>query len=216
MSLAIEPILVINVGIVVLLNHLGERLRSHGPVNGTYTLLPAMDAGYRILLKPAAEARAQRIRRPALARRPFLPIPKHTQLPGRTVISPDAVTEKCRHALGSNHTANDNAKDVAAPRQRLLRSLLLPLFILLLLVPGFLRFVEFARRGNRYTERVNWRIHHDPGSWDGEVTEVVIDAAGSSILVPAAVAMDESVEVARCEGWRDWLDYGSGWRGCVP
>ena len=214
MSLASEPFVTINVGIVILLNHLGERLHPYRSVNGTYTRLPAMDTGYRILLKCAAEARAHKIRRPVVARRPCLPIPKHTQLPERTVISPDAALEKGRHGSDLSQTAN-SLKEVAAPRQRLLQPLLLPLFILLLLVPGFLRFVEHARKGNNHSERISWR-DRDILSRDGEGPQTIMDAAGSEALEPAIVAVDNPVEVAKCEGWRDWIDYGSGWKGCVP
>ena len=203
--------IVIDVGIVILLNHLGERLRPHGSVNGTYTRLPAMDTGYRILLKRATEARAHKIRRPVVARRPFLPIPKHTQLSKRTVISPDAAVEKGRHGSDLSQTAS-SLKKVAAPRQRLLQPLLLPLFILLLLVPGF---VEHARKGNNHNERISWR-DYDTSSRDEEGPQTIIDAAGSEALEPAIVAVDNPVEVAKCEGWRDWVDYGSGWKGCVP
>ena len=214
MTLASEPSIVIDVGIVILLNRLGERLRPHVPVNGTYTRLPAMDTGYRILLKRATEARAHKSRRPVAARRPFLPIPKHTQLSKRTVISPDAAVEKGRHGSDLSQTAN-SLKKVAAPRQRLLQPLLLPLFILLLLVPGFLRFVEHARKGNNHNKRISWK-DHDTLSRDEEGPQTIIDAAGSEALEPAIVAVDNPVEVAKCEGWRDWVDYGSGWKGCVP
>ena len=200
---------------VILLNRLGERLRPYGSVNGAFTLLPTMDTGYKILLKRVTEARHQKLHRPDAVRCPSLPIPDGTQLPDHSINPPNAQVKK-GHRTVLSYTA-DNAKEVAAPSECSLHFLLLALLILLLLVPGCLYFVEHVRRGNDHTERRIWRDRdQDSFSREEEGHQVIIDVAGSDALKPAVVAVEKAVEVAKCEGWRDWIDYGSGWKGCVP
>ncbi|KAF6237795.1 hypothetical protein HO173_003996 [Letharia columbiana] len=170
---------------IVLLNHVEERIRPYGPDNGTYTLLPTMDAGYMILLK--------RVTKPS----------EHT------VLRSDAEV-KMDHGRGLSHIAND-VKGEAAPK-RLLQAMLPSLLVLLLLVPGFLLFVGHVRKGNNHNERTSWREM----SRDGERPQTVIDWLGLDPLQPDVAATDKPIEVAKCEGWRDWVDYGSGWNGCIP
>ena len=120
------------------------------------------------------------------------------------------------HKGGLSHTAN-NMKGKAAPPQKIVRAFLLPIFVLLFLVPGFLLFVEYVRKGDNHNGCANLRDQDTSTmSWDGENPQAAIDAAGLDPLQPAVIAAENAVEVAKCEGWRDWVDYGSGWRGCIP
>ncbi len=194
---------------VTLLNHLGERLCSYGPVEGTYTLLPTMDAGYRILIKCATKARPQN----GVVRSPFRPIREDFQLSENAVGGKGSEVNK-RHETGLKPTVNNFKEDASLPKH-LLQSLLLQLLILLLLVPGFLLFVEQVRKGNDHNERTNWR-DQDSFSWDREEPQATLDVTGSDSLQSAIVALNDPAGVVKCEGWRDWIDYGSGWKGCIP
>lgn len=120
------------------------------------------------------------------------------------------------HKGGLSHTAN-NMKGKAAPPKQIVRAFLLPFLVLLLLVPGSLLFVEYVRKGGNHNGYTNLRDQHSSTmSRDGENLQAAIDVAGLDPLQPAVVAADNAVEVSKCEGWRDWVDYGSGWRGCIP
>ncbi len=202
--------------IVVLLNHLDERICTSGPVDGTSIALPTMDAGYRILLRSAAKARSPRFLRPMHTRPLSLRNPEDTQLSERSASNPDTEAMMA-HKSGLSHTAN-KVKGKATPREQVVQALLLPLLVLLLLVPGFLLFVEYVRSGNNYNERTSWRDQEDPStmSLDGETPQASVDAVGSDHWQPAVIAAENAVEVAKCEGWRDWVDYGCGWKGCTP
>ena len=203
-----------NMNTVIILNHLGERLHPYGPVDGTSTLLPTMDPGYKILLKRVTETRSQDFRRHDILHRPSLTIREDTHL-SRPVAS-SAVEVRKDHGTVSSHAVH-NASGMAAPPQHPLQYLLLALLVLLLLVPGFLLFVEHVRKGNDYNERTHWRERdRDLSGWGGERSQVDIDGVGFEPLQSAVAAADGPVEVAKCEGWRDWIDYGSGWKGCVP
>ena len=203
-----------NMSIVIILNHLGERLHPYGPVDGTSTLLPTMDPGYKILLKRVTETRPHDSRRHDILRRSSLTIPEDTQLPRRVVSSAAEVRKD--HGTVSSHTVH-NASGIAAPPQHPLQSLLLASLVLLLLVPGILLLVEHVRKGNDYTERAHWREpDRDLFGWDGGRSQVDLDGVGFEPLQSAVAAAGGPVEVAKCEGWRDWIDYGSGWKGCVP
>ena len=116
----------------------------------------------------------------------------------------------------SSHAVRD-AGGVVAPPQDSLQFVLLALLVLLLLVPGLLLFVEHVRNGNEYNKHTHRReLDRDPSGFDEERSQVDFDGVGFELLQSAVAAADEPVEVAKCEGWRDWIDYGSGWRGCVP
>lgn len=203
----------VNVSIVTLLNHLGDKIRPYGPVDENYTILPTMDTGYSILLS-VAKSRAQRLRRSIVARRPFVPAPEDTQLSEQFVKSPNAKVKRAEkvHRTGLSYNAN-NMRKAALPPKHLLKLLFLSLLILLFLVPCFLLFVEHIRKDSNYNERTSWR---DTSTWDGERLQATIDMAGSDPLQPALVTENKADEVAKCEGWRDWVDYGSGWKGCIP
>ena len=207
-------IMLTNMRTVIILNHLEERLHPYGSVDGTSTLLPTMDPGYKILLKRVIETRSQDFRRHDILHRPSLTIPEDTHL-SRPVASSEAEVRNYYGTL-SSHTIH-NASGTAAPPQHPLKSLLLALLILLLLVPCLLLFVEHVRKGNDYNERTHWmEPDRDLSSWDGEKSKVDIDEVGFEPLHSAVAAADSPVEVTKCEGWRDWIDYGSGWKGCVP
>ena len=210
------PMVLVNVSIVILLNHLGEKIRPYGPVDENCTLLPTMGTGYTILLKRFTESRSQNSRPTAVVRRPFLPIPEDTHLSENSVILTDAKVKKARkdHGTGLSHDAN-NARRAAAPPKHLLQPLLLSLFVLLLLVPGFLLFVKHIRKESNHNKCTSSR-DRDPSSRDGERHQAIIDVAGSEPLQPDVVVEDGPADVAKCEGWRDWVDYGSGWKGCIP
>lgn len=173
-----------------------------------------MDAGYRFILKRVTEAWSPRFN---FVHPPTLPIPESTQLPEYTISHPDAEME-----LGhKRREMSPNVKEEAPYPKNLLEALLLPLFVLLLLVPGSLLCVERVRKVNNDNELPNWRDQYDryPSTTDNgeERPPAVIEVAGFDIFQPAVVATDSLVvEVKKCEGWRDWVDYGSGWRGCVP
>ncbi len=205
----------VNLSIVVLLNHLDERIYTYGPVDGTSITLPTMDAGYRILLRSAAKARSPRFLRP-MHTRPISPRnPEDTQLSERSALNLDTEVMMA-HKSELSHTAN-KVKGKATTREQIVQALLLPLLVLLLLVPGFLLFVEHVRSGNNYNERTSWR-DQDPStmSLDGETPQASVDVVGSDPWQPAVIAAENVVEVAKCEGWRDWVDYGVGWKGCIP
>lgn len=210
----------VNVSIVILLNHLGEKIRPYGPVDKTYTLLPTMDTGYSILLKRVAKSRAQRLRRSVVvvAPRPFLPSPEDTQLSDHSVKYLGAKVKKAKkvHRTGLSHNAN-NVRKAALPPEHPLQLLFLSLLVLLLLVPCNLLLVEHIRKDSNYNERTNWRdTDRDTSTWDGKKLQATIDVAGSEPLQPALVTESKAGEVAKCEGWRDWVDYGTGWKGCTP
>lgn len=212
------PMMSVNGSIVILLNHLRERIRPYGPVDETYTLLPTMDTGYSILLKRVATSRAQRLCRSVVVRRPSLPAPEDTQLSEHSVKSPDAKMKKAKkiHRTSLSHNANNVRKTALTPKH-LLQLLFLSLLILMFLVPCFLLFVEHIRKDSNYNERTSWRDRdRDTSTWDGERLQANIDAAGSESLQPAIVAENKAGEMGKCEGWRDWVDYGSGWKGCIP
>ena len=199
---------------VIILNRLGERLHPCGPVDGTSTLLPTMDSGYKILLKRVTETCSHDFRRHDILHCPF-PTTQEDIHMSRSVGSSAAKVRK-DHGTISSHTVH-NASGIAAPHQHPLQSLLLTLLILLLLVPGFLLFVEHVRKGNDYDERTHLRERdRDLSGGDAERSQVDVDGLDFEHLRSAVAAPDERVEVAKCEGWRDWIDYGSGWKGCVP
>ena len=203
-----------NMNTVVILNRLGERLHQYDTVDGTSTLLPTMDPGYQIILKHVTEARSQEFRRPDILHRRSLTIPEGTHL-SRSVASSAAEVRKDHRTVSSHAVHNPSA--VAAPRQHSLQSVLLALLVLLLLVPGLLLYVEHLRNGNDYNEHAHWReLDRDLSGSDEERSQGNIDGVGFEALQPAVADADELVEVAKCEGWRDWIDYGSGWKGCVP
>ena len=208
----------VNMATVILLNHFGERLRPFGPVDGNCTLLPTMDTGYRILLKRATEPWAETLHRRVVFRHASLPIPGDNPLSRYTVASPNAEKGMDRRTV-SSHTAH-KANGVAAPPRHSQQSVVLALLILLLLVPGFLLFVEHVRKGDGNDERIRWLGRDwDPCGQNGKSVRAMIDVVDlDSLQPPAAIfdAVDRHVEVAKCQGWRDWIDYGSGWKGCVP
>ena len=198
--------------IVIILNRLGERLHPYGPVDGTSTLLPTMDPGYKILLK--REAGSQDLRRPHVHRRPSLTMPEGIHLSRPVASSAAEWTKDC--GTGSSH-AVDNPSEIAAPPQNSLQSVLSALLVLLLVVPGFLLFVEHVRNGNGYNEHTRWgELDRDLFGLNEERSQVDIDGVGFEPWQSAVAAAEEPIEVSKCEGWRDWIDYGSGWKGCVP
>ena len=199
--------------VVILLSHPGEGNRPYNPVDGPNTVLPTMDAGYRILLKSVTKARARKSRRDVAFGHPVVPIPGVTQISEHAVESPDAEIKKS-HGTSLSHTVR-RVNGVATARKHLLQPLLLPILVLLLLVPCFLLFVEHVRKENSYNEGKIWR-DQDPSSRDGEIAQAMLTMVGSDPLQSAVAAVDGLVEVAKCEGWRDWVDYGSGWKGCMP
>ena len=208
----------VNLSIVVLLNHVDERICTYGPVDGTSIALPTMDAGYRILLRSAAKARSPRFLRPIHIRPLSLRNPEDTQLSERSALNPD-VEVMMAHKSGLSHTANKvkGKATKATPSEQTVQALLLPLLVLLFLVPGFLLFVEHVRNGNNYNGRTSWR-DQDPStmSLNGESPQASLNVVDSGPLQPAVIAAEDPAEVAKCEGWRDWVDYGVGWKGCTP
>ena len=206
-------ILLVNVNVVTFLSHPGDDIRPYNPVDGPNTVLPTMDAGYRILLKGVTKARARKSRRDVAFGYPVPPIPGVTQLSEHAVESPVAKVKKSR-GTSLSHTVR-RVNGVASPRKHLLQSLLLPILVLFLLVPCFLLFVQHVRKENSYNEGKVWR-DEDPPSRDGEIAQAMFTMVGSDPLQSAVAAVDGLVEVAKCEGWRDWVDYGSGWKGCMP
>ena len=106
---------------------------------------------------------------------------------------------------------------MAPPPKHSLQSVLLALLVLLLLVPGLLLFVDHVRNGKNYNTHTHLKeLHRDVSGWNEERSQVYVDEGGFAPLQSVATAADKPVEVAKCEGWRDWIDYGSGWKGCVP
>ena len=203
-----------NMSTVIILNRLGERLHPYGPIDGTSTLLPTMDPGYKILLKYVSEVRSQDLRRPHNHHRPSLTIPERTHL-SRPVASSATELRKDRGTVSSH--AADNPSEIAAPPQHSLQSVLLALLFLLLVVPGFLLFVEHVRNGNDHNEHTHWgELDRDLSGLNEERSQAEIDGVGFEPLQSAVAAAEEPIEVVKCEGWRDWIDYGSGWKGCVP
>ena len=198
---------------VVLLNHLGEKRRMYDSADGTCTLLPTMDAGYKILHKRATEAGSQHSYCALLNRHPSPPIREDTQLFAPTVRHPDAKA-KMNHEKGLDRPAKD-LKAAVIPARETSKALLLPLLLLLLLVPGLLLFVEHVRRGNDGNERTSWSDEHTTSGNRIESREI-LDVVDLDPLQPAVGPAENAVERAKCEGWRDWVDYGSGWRGCLP
>ena len=201
---------------IVLLNHLGQRRRLYDSADATCTLLPAMDAGYKILHKRAAEAGSQYPCCAPLNRHPSPPVPEDTQLfaPRARYSDPNA---KMDNETGLDGPAKDLKGAVVSPRETL-KALLLALFLLLLVVPGFLLLVDHVRRGNDGKELTSWSDEHAiSGSSIASravLDEVDLDPLQSAVGGPVANAVQR--ESAKCEGWRDWVDYGSGWRGCLP
>ena len=196
---------------VVLLNHLEKRIRTYGPVDGTYTLLPTMDAGHRIRLEDVPEARSAKSRHVVCISPPVIPTPEDTQLPGHTVLHPDAEM-KMDHRRGWSHTANNVKGEALSPRH-MLWALSLPSLVLLFLVPCFLLFVGHIRKGNNDSETTSWRdstMGRDGGP------QTFIDVAGVEPLQSSVLAETYGEKVEKCEGWRDWIDvYVGGWKGCT-
>ena len=195
---------------IVLLNHLGEKRRTHDSADGTCTLLPTMDAGYKILYKRAAEASSQDSCCAPLNRHPSLPIREDTKL-----FAPTA-----RHSDAKAKASNDTGLDRPATLRETLKSLSLAALLLFLVVPGFLLFVDHVRSGNDGNEPTSWSDEHAM-SGNGIEFRAILDTVDLDLdpLQPAVSgSVDNAVERegAKCEGWRDWVDYGSGWRGCLP
>lgn len=171
-----------------------------------------MDAGYRILLNHVSEARSPKSRRPISTCAPCFPLPEDIQLSEDDIFGLDTEVK-----LDHESPIADNVEGEAGPRKEIVRALLLPLIILLLLVPGFLLFVEHVRRGNYPTERTSW-MDQDPSimSRDGEKPQAAIDAAGLDPLQPVNAWEKHENKVERCDGWRDRIDvYVGGWKGCT-
>lgn len=198
---------------VVLLNHLGEKRRLYDSADGTCTLLPTMDSGYKILHKRAAEAVSQYSCCALLNRHPSPPIRENTQLFAPIVRHSDAKA-KMNNEKGLDGTTKDLKGAINPPRETL-KALLLPLLLLLLLVPGLLLFVGHVRGGNDGNEPTSWSDEHAT-SGNGLVSRAILDVVDLDPLQPAVGPADDGVKRAKCEGWRDWVDYGSGWRGCLP
>lgn len=116
--------------------------------------------------------------------------------------------------MDHERSLNPTASKTEAPPKSLLQVLALPISVLFLLVPGLLLFVEHVRTGSKLIEGTNWSEQTMSGTVDRP--QAVMGVAGSNPFHPAVVAEENAVEVARCEGWRDWVDYGSGWKGCMP
>ena len=201
---------------VVLLNHLGEERRVYDSADGTCILLPTMDAGYEILHKRAAEPGSQHSCCAPLNGHPFTPIREDTQLFAPTTPHSDAKA-KMNNDNGMDSPANDLEGPLMSPRETL-KSLSLALLLLLLVVPGLLLFVEHVRGGNDANEPTSWSNEH-PMSGNRVESHAVLDVVDLDPLQPAVGAPTDNArekERAKCEGWRDWVDYGSGWRGCLP
>ena len=171
-----------------------------------------MDADHRIILNRVTKTRPQEIRRPLSAQSPFPPIPEDTQLSEHSV-SPSDAEVKMDQERGLIHAANH----VKAPRKTLMHASLRLFLFLVLLIPACLPYVEQIRKGSNHNAGISWR-DQDPSMMrrDAERRQAVVDVAGSDPLQPAVVVAGKATEAAKCEGWRDWVDYGSGWKGCVP
>ena len=181
-----------------------------------------MDAGYRILLERNEAACAHDASPLGVVQPSLLPI-SDDQFSDHALLNQVAEEDKV-HETGLNHTVSNVKGKVApgkvapckaAPVKSLLQSTVLPLMIFLVLVPGFLLFVDHVRRDDNRTERTNWR-GQDLAGRDAERPEAITDAAGSDPLPPVVAVSSDPVGVAKCEGWRDWIDYEGGWKGCVP
>ena len=165
-----------------------------------------MDAGYKILLQRITQAHLQIPRPPSFVRPPFPPVRVDTHLSEYT--TPSLVAKvKLGHEKGLSHVANEIEVEATSPKQ-LLQALFISLFVLLLLVPGFLLFVENVREESHYNGRTRMT--------DQEKSQAIIDAVHLESLQPITVPADNVVDVVRCKGWRDWVDYEGGWKGCVP
>lgn len=205
-----KPFISANMSTVVLLNHLEEKIRTYSPVDGTNNLLPTMDAGYRIHLRSVTEAPSPEVSHPDSNRPASLPIPE-IQLPEYAASHSDTEMK-----TGHERALSLTAKDVEPPK-KIPRALLLPLFVLLLLVPGFLLFVGHVRNGINHDNRTSERDQYlSTIGREGDSLEGLVDVVGLEPLQPAVPVADNLGGIAKCEGWRDWLDYGSGWKGCVP
>ena len=199
---------------VILLNHLGQRIGPHIPFEGDYVHLPTMDAGYSVLLERNEAAFAHNATsRLSVIDPALLPISEDDPFSNHALQDQEVEVDK-GHGTTLGHTVN-KMNDKEVPVKSLLQHLVLPLIILLVLVPGFLLFVDYVRREDNRTERTNWR-GQDPSSGDAERQEVFIDMAGLSALQPVVAMSSIPVGVAKCEGWRDWIDYEGGWKGCIP
>ena len=201
---------------VVLLNHLGEKRRMYDSADGTCTLLPTMDAGYKILHKRAAEAGSRHSCCAPLNRHPSTPIREDTQL-----FAPPARHSDAKAKMNNDNDLDSPAKDLEGPVMSLretLKSLSLALLLLLLVVPGLLLFVEHVRGGSDGTEPTSWSDEHAM-SGNRIESRAVLDVVDLNPSQPAVGAPADNAgerQRAKCEGWRDWVDYGSGWRGCLP
>ena len=201
---------------IILLNHLGEKRCVYDSADATCTLFPAMDAGYKVLYKRAAEAGSQYSCCAPLNRHPSPLIREDTQLFAPTARHSNAKA-KMNNDKGSDSPAKDLEGAIISPRETL-KALLLALFLLFLVVPGFLLFVDHVRSGNDGNEPTSWSDEHAM-SGNGLASRALLDAVDLDPLQPAVGgAVDDAGERerAKCEGWRDWVDYGSGWRGCLP
>ena len=201
---------------IVLLNHLGQRRRIYDSADATCTLLPAMDAGYKILYKRAAEVGSQYSCCAPLNRHSSPLIREDAQLFAPTARHSDAKA-KMDNETGLDSPAKDLKGAVMSPRESL-KALLLASFLLFLVVPGFLLFVDHVRTGNDGNEPTSWSDEHATSGSSIEsraiLDEVDLQPLQSAVGGPADNAIER--ERAKCEGWRDWVDYGSGWRGCLP
>ena len=200
----------------VLLNHLGEKRRIYDSADATCTLLPAMDAGYNILYKRVAEAGSQHSCCALLNRHPSPTIPEDTQLFTPTTRHSDA-KPRMNNETGLDSPAKDLIGAVLSPRETL-KALSLALLLLLLVVPGLLLFVDHVRRGNDGNEPTSWSAEHAMSGNDLGFREIldVVDLGPVQPTVGGPADNAGGRERAKCEGWRDWVDYGSGWRGCRP
>lgn len=206
-----QPFSSADMSTVVILNHLGEKIHTYNPVDWAYTLLPTMDAGYSIHLVSATKAPSRKLSRPSFNRPTSQPNPERTQLP-ECAASQSDTKEELGHDRALSRTAND-----AKSLKILLQDVLLPILILLFLITAFQLFVQHVRNGNNHDLGPSMRDQYPFTTIrDGEDLEGVIDVLGFEPLQPAVPGADHHGERAKCEGWRDWLDYGSGWKGCVP
>lgn len=204
-----NPFISADISIVVLLDHLKKEIRTYRPVDGNSILLPTMDAGYRIHLRSITEAPSPKSSGPNTDGPATPPIPEDIQLPKCAASHTDTEVE-LDHERAMSRTATD-----IEPPKKTQRALLLPLFVLFLLVPGFLLFVGYLRDENN--NRMNERDQYPSTILrEGHRLESVVDVVGLEPLQPLVPVADNLGGIAKCEGWRDWLDYGSGWKGCVP
>ena len=199
---------------VILLNHLGQKIRPHIPVEGAYIHLPIMDAGYSILVERNEAAYAYNATSRLGGIDPtLLPKSEDDQFSNHALQDQEVEVDKA-HGTSLGHTVN-KLNDKVTPVKSLLQHLVLPLLILLVLVPGFLLFVDYVREEDSRAEHTNWR-GHDPSSGYAERQEVIVETEDSSALQPVVTVSNKPVGVEKCEGWRDWIDYEGGWKGCIP